>query len=298
VENYTDCRYQIFRQRMSTLGAENTQLKSAPASLPRRGNAMPSKLSCCSRGCRVYLCATHRKSSNGCENRKEPWSKLCSKKSRKSPVQVFVFNPSDLEEACHQEPNIFDLPSFQTTLTEERDKLVAERDTWNGKCLASLPARPPQSLHQRQHLFVCSFRFGAVSYAANPVQLRQGVAVPRVCHVNLLGIRSATAPDAGRGAGRHGCGGCYHGCCIEETSRGWRIIDGELTSLIPSLVIILLVILPAKLTAHNFQAHEACHAHGHHQLPVRRLLRIAVLLMLLTMVVTLVGSRSSWSGII
>ena len=77
---------QNLRQRMSTLGTENTQLKSAleasqqdnseelialEAAAPAAAESTPAPLT----------------SSNGCEKRKELWSKFCRKKSRNRPCK-------------------------------------------------------------------------------------------------------------------------------------------------------------------------------------------------------------------
>jgi hypothetical protein len=129
---------QIFRQRMSTLGAENTELKSALESAQKESAAISEErdaLKAAALATAESTSAPLTEELERLQTEKRALEQALQEEKSKSPVQASVPDTSDLEarlvrSLAIKNATCLTFSPFQATLTEERDKLFAERETW------------------------------------------------------------------------------------------------------------------------------------------------------------------------
>ena len=130
---------QIFRQRMSTLGAENTQLKSALESAQKESAAISEErdaLKATASAAAESTSAPLTEELERLRKEKRALEQALQEEKSKSPVQASVPDISDLEARLvrivspPKAQHVKTFSPFQATLIEEREKLVAEKETW------------------------------------------------------------------------------------------------------------------------------------------------------------------------
>ena len=132
---------QIFRQRMGALGAENTQLKSNLEEARKESAAISEERDALKTATTTEPPASSEPLAQELEQLRQEKAALeqaLQEEQEKQPVQVPAPTPdtSDLESrlvGCSQLPNrrIFLTKGLQAALSQERDQLLAEKETWN-----------------------------------------------------------------------------------------------------------------------------------------------------------------------
>ena len=139
---------QIFRQRMSTLGAENTQLKSALEAAQKESAAILEErdaLKAAVPGAADSTSAPLAEELERLQKEKRALEQALQEEKSKPPVQASAPDASDLEarlvrSLATKNVKCLTFSPIKATLTEERDKLVLEKETWK-----KAPEVPPEA---------------------------------------------------------------------------------------------------------------------------------------------------------
>jgi nucleoprotein TPR len=198
---------QIFRQRMSTLGAENTQLKSALEAAQKESAAISEERDALKSAAPAEsTSAPLTEELERLRKEKRALELALQEEKSKPPVQASVPDTSDLEARLVRSlatKNVTRLTfsPFQATVTEERDNLVAEKETWKKAAEALPEAKAVPENWEAEKAELVKNRDDAMTQA----NVDRPQRMPTEAHIFLYRLHERRQRNSGRRSVASGC---------------------------------------------------------------------------------------------